>query len=407
MSVTGSVLTHVAVVWLVASREHAVVPLVSAVSAPVRHSVRTRDASIPVQSLDVVILDPSSPPTIDTPAAAFPHRPARSHSSSMSEPTGVPDAEPLPASTMLRMRDGPRVASDGSRGEQGVAQLRATDDQLDRALERSGGSAPSPNGDRLDRVEPKGRERAPDAVATVRVDPDGTAHIDSKPDVNVEFNLSPRRIVDGIRAFRADVAAWVRDPEAGKRYGRTQDLPQHLRATASCDQWADRMCDDVTQAPLDKHGDATQPVVGAGLVPIVSGTLDLTSYLARRLNREDVYAARKRKLLDATRDERIEMGARYRSDQLAMSAKRMLDNLKWLKAHAKSSAELRAGAFALWDDCAEGDGPIGEAGARARAMVLGFIRSELAPNTPAMFTPDEIARLDQRRSSTEHFVPYR
>lgn len=405
-AVAGSVLAHLAVLWLAVGGESRVAPIAP---AAVGARVRSPDTAPPAQALDVVLLEPAEPPAIEVAVPSHRSNASRNPSRSRTEPAPSEADPALPHGTgMLAMRAADRIATDDSRGHGSAVDLRATDQVLDRVVAKSG-VAPAPaEVVRSGRLESKGGETTiRDAVATVRVDPDGAAHITSKPDIDVEFNLNPMRIADGLRAFGADIAAWSQDPEARKRYGRTQDLPQHLRATpGGCDQFADRMCDDVNQAHIEPTADAHLSAARAGFVSIISGKLDLTAYLARRFNHEDVYSARKRKLLDATRDERAEIGARYRSERLAAASQLMLDNLAWLKAHAKSPAELRAGAFALWDDCAEGDGPIGEAGGRARAMVLGFIRTALARDTPAMFTPEEIARLDEHRVSTQHFAPY-
>jgi hypothetical protein len=45
-----------------------------------------------------------------------------------------------------------------------------------------------------------------------------------------------------------------------------------------------------------------------------------------------------------------------------------------------------------------------DAGDRARAQVIGFIRG--AAGTPGAFTLDEIAALDARRTSKQHVAPY-
>jgi hypothetical protein len=61
--------------------------------------------------------------------------------------------------------------------------------------------------------------------------------------------------------------------------------------------------------------------------------------------------------------------------------------------------------FALWDECAEGEGSAGEAGNRARAIVIGAIRARLS-GASNRFTAEEIAALDAKRTSVQHFVPY-
>ena len=71
----------------------------------------------------------------------------------------------------------------------------------------------------------------------------------------------------------------------------------------------------------------------------------------------------------------------------------------------RTPAEQRLALFALWDECAEGEGAAGEAGQRARAMVIGAIRGRLS-GPPDSFSAEEIAALDAKRTSTQHFAPY-
>jgi hypothetical protein len=61
--------------------------------------------------------------------------------------------------------------------------------------------------------------------------------------------------------------------------------------------------------------------------------------------------------------------------------------------------------FELWDDCAEtGDSEMLYGAEHARLMVIGVIRARLRGDDA--YTPDELARLDARRTSTARFAPY-
>jgi len=162
------------------------------------------------------------------------------------------------------------------------------------------------------------------------------------------------------------------------------------------------MCDDAL-APEAKTTRAEGGQNGGG-VPIAGGAMDLTAYLMRKFHVGDPYASRKRKLLDDTIDERAQQGGAYRAEQLSRSAELMRANLDQLRA--ATPTELREALFELWDECAEGEGPTGEAGTRARAMVIGWIRARLPAGSAGAYTPAEIAALDARRSSTQHFAPY-
>jgi hypothetical protein len=120
----------------------------------------------------------------------------------------------------------------------------------------------------------------------------------------------------------------------------------------------------------------------------------------------DPYASRKLKLLDDTRAERVESGGAYRAAQLERSAQLMARNLEALWRATADPAARREVLFELWDECAEGEGPAGAAGARARAMVIGWIGTHLPKGQPGAFSDEDIARLDARRSSKQHFAPY-
>jgi hypothetical protein len=206
-----------------------------------------------------------------------------------------------------------------------------------------------------------------------------------------------------------DLANWYADPEAGKRFGRMQDLPQALQADPSaCSQWGDQMCDDVN-APESERRTRGTPGDSRGLALVhdvltgrdIVGTLDITAYLMRKAGIGDPFASRKLALLDATRDERAARGDNYRAEQLARSAELMRANLERLWASAMTAGERRAVLFELWDECAEGDGAIGDAGERARATVIGWIRAK-----HVAYTPDELAALNHHRASRQDFAPW-
>ena len=124
----------------------------------------------------------------------------------------------------------------------------------------------------------------------------------------------------------------------------------------------------------------------------------------------DPYASEKLAMLDRTRDQRVEIGKVYRREQLSHSAELMQANLARLWATTQDVAARKETVFALWDECAEPTGKEGdhegEAGTKARIIVVAFIRTHAPAGSAAAFTPDEIARLDAHRSSRQHFAPY-
>jgi hypothetical protein len=252
------------------------------------------------------------------------------------------------------------------------------------------------------RVRPDGRGRAVihDRVTTVAIDPDGTAHFHDQPDVDLHWDLhlpTPDGIVREVRKAGRLVATWYEDPYKQTRVGAKADVPAHMAATpGACDSWNDACSLELRgrDAPEDEDRQA-----------VVHGKLDLTSMLMRKYV-GDPYASRKRALLDSTRDERAAAGAQHTKEELARSAERMQRNLEAMWRTIGEPAARREALFTMWDDCAEGDGPIGEAGERARRMVVGWIRARLPAASPDAFTADDIARRSARRTSKQPFAPY-
>src|SRR5262249_25045416 len=120
----------------------------------------------------------------------------------------------------------------------------------------------------------------------------------------------------------------------------------------------------------------------------------------------DPYASRKLALLDASRAERAELGAQHRREDLARSAELMQRNLEALWRATRDPAARRQALFTLWDECSEGDGPVGEAGERPRRRVVGWIRAKLPAGPPDAFTAEVVARLSAHRMSKQLFAPY-
>jgi hypothetical protein len=112
------------------------------------------------------------------------------------------------------------------------------------------------------------------------------------------------------------------------------------------------------------------------------------------------------KALDETRLERVEQGTKYKVDQLAHASELMQQNLERVWAGTQDPDERKLVLFELWDECVEGEGLQAEAGARARLMVIGWIRARLPPGAPGAYTPHDLAALDAHRSSHAHFAPY-
>lgn len=135
-------------------------------------------------------------------------------------------------------------------------------------------------------------------------------------------------------------------------------------------------------------------------------TFDVTAAVMSAVG-DDPYASRKRKFLDATRDERVRLGAAHRADQLRDVGAQVRRNLDAMWRASPDAATRRRALFALWDEAAEA-GPelLQIAGARARAAVLAYIRQQLPAGSPDAYTPDELAALNRARTSRAAFAPY-
>ncbi len=282
--------------------------------------------------------------------------------------------------------------------------LRLSEGFLDRIAH--GGRAPGRVA-RSGRVESAGGGTAVihDAVTDVTVERDGTVHLHDRADVDMHWDLhlpTPDRIKEDLAQAGRDIATWYADPYAAARVGPSQEVPRDVAATpGACDRWGDPCNLDLMQryaevSDLQRHAGGS----------IAHGNLDLTALLMRATGVGDAYASRKLKLLDDTRDERVALGTQHRAEDLARSAEMMQKNLEALWRATADPAERRDALFVLWDECGEGDGPVGEAGERARKMVIGWIRAKLPAGSPDAFTPDEIARRSAHRRSTQPFVPY-
>jgi hypothetical protein len=280
-------------------------------------------------------------------------------------------------------------------------ELHLSDADADQILDHPLGPPPEvQRSGRLDNA-PGGTAVIPDAVTVVTVEPDGTAHFHDKPNIDIHFHLPIdldwfRRPDAKLIATKEELGKalrdWYADPEKIARGGHATDLPEHLKAEpGQCDEWGNKMCTPEPMPPPQT---------------VVSGRFDLTAYLMRKLGVGDPFASRKRALLDVTLAERAERGGRFRGEQLERSAELVRRNLERLWAATADPAARREALFEIWDECSEGEGPLGEAGQRARAEVIGWIGAHLPRGSAGAYSDDELAALARRRTSKQPFEPY-
>lgn len=139
----------------------------------------------------------------------------------------------------------------------------------------------------------------------------------------------------------------------------------------------------------------------------LTATFDGTDALMRAVG-QDPYSSAKLKYLDDTREQRYEIGRRYKHEQLARSAVLAKQQLDAMWTHTPALADRKEALFELWDDCAEpSDGESTdqiEGGRAARDMIVGFIRTRMTGANA--FTTGELAALNARRRSSARFAPY-
>jgi hypothetical protein len=139
----------------------------------------------------------------------------------------------------------------------------------------------------------------------------------------------------------------------------------------------------------------------------LGGTLDVNDMISRAAG-QDPYAYEKRKIADATFEDRLAL-AREADRRLKQEAlfklKDQLESLLHLPALTASGR--RQVIFEMWDECIE-DAADGEPdlGAAARATLLAFIRRALPAGSPEGYTSAELAALNRRRTSRARFDPY-
>jgi hypothetical protein len=223
-----------------------------------------------------------------------------------------------------------------------------------------------------------GTYRSNQGVFTAKVEKDGS--VDLKDSSNFHVDLPDPRAIP--KAIGHGVKSWYGKDD--KTPGGPAEEPVNNNNTADADTRPD-------------HG---------GTTPVVGGKFDVSDAFMRS-HGQDPYASKKLEYLDSTRDERVQIGTKYKQQQLAQSTQLMRRNIEVLWAHTADPAARKQGLFELWDDCAEtGDPALVEGGRAARRMVVGVIRARFPAGSPLAFTADELAHFNRKRSSKATFSPY-
>ena len=241
-------------------------------------------------------------------------------------------------------------------------------------------------------------KRSDQGVFVAKVEADGTVKMTDSANLDVHFGPpSPKALATGLQSwFYGDK---YRGGERGLNgdvdgAGANAPLAKSIQVTPG----ASTNTTDDSLKPKDRNVTA--------IVPILAGSFDVTDALMRG-HGMDPYASKKLKFLDATRDERVQIGNQHRAAQLAQASVIMDQNLRALWAAKLDLAAKKRALFELWDECVEaGDPAVVTAAQAGRRMVIGFIRSHLPADSADAFTAAELAALAKTQQSKAVFQPY-
>jgi len=333
-----------------------------------------------VAPIDVVLAVPDDPPLPQRPVARpsspprapgprTPDAPAMSVAGAGAVQETAPPSPAAPSPLMaMRRRELPRLALPSGRWDDLDHVPRGTAPEKDLAtgkLHESGG----------------GKRESEQGVFVARVSPDGSVKLTDRPNFHIHLALpSPRTLGRAL-------ARWYESDKGPQGADGDPALAKHIQ---------------VTSGSTTDPGDRSKTVI----VPILSGGFDVTDWLMRSYS-GDPYASKKLAFLDSTRDERVQIGGKHRSAQLARSTQLIRKTLDALWASPADLAARKRALFELWDDCAEaGDPDLVAGGQAARGLVIGFIRAHLPKDGADAYTPDELTALSRARQSKAPFQPY-
>jgi hypothetical protein len=213
---------------------------------------------------------------------------------------------------------------------------------------------------------------------------------------SAETNLGNQKWIDNASS---EEVAYERARLAAKRYEKSHAELQPDGAGTKAEHKTFRM-----KVNPDGTVDKLQDKANLQREGLLGGSFDVTDAMMRSKG-IDPYSSYKLKVLDETRDERVAIGKRYRTQQLARSRQLIQKQIEQLWSTTGDLATRKRGLFELWDDCAEaGSAELVAAGSAARAHVLGFIQSQLT-GTDA-YTAEDLAHFNKRRKSRARFAPY-
>jgi hypothetical protein len=414
-----SAVVHAAMVVWLAMRPPAPRHAADAPAATPIEIVTADRATPPAEAIDVVIMDePAIDPTGEDPrpagnavGAPTPHdtaSPSASPSARAAPRVEAPTSSPAPARTVPPSGQAvtsvpPRAPTAGETAPRAPGRnplLAMRRGEVPRAALPSGrwddlDHAPRGTAPARDRTTGQlddaggGSHRSDQGVFEARIAPDGTARLTDQPNLRVHV------AVPMPRDLGRSLARWYESDKG--RFGTDGDTAMAAQIQGSACSKAEPP--DPVTGKLPEEA----PTV---VVPVIAGGFDITDGLMRS-HGQDPYARRKLAFLDATRDERAEIGRQHRDAELARSSELVQKSLQAAWAATPDLSTRKQALFELWDDCAEtGDPAVIAAGEAARRLVIGFIRGHLPAGSPDAFTAAEIAALGRTQQSKAVFRPY-
>jgi hypothetical protein len=122
----------------------------------------------------------------------------------------------------------------------------------------------------------------------------------------------------------------------------------------------------------------------------------------------DPFAYEKKGFMEATFEERYGMRARHRAGVMEVALEHLPRYLAAVWRYEAWPLDTRKRVlFDLWDECAEWGNPeLVEGGQQARRIITAFVRRYLPEDSELGYSTQQLARLNNERTSAEPFRPY-
>jgi hypothetical protein len=201
------------------------------------------------------------------------------------------------------------------------------------------------------------------------------------------------------RELEAEIGGGLRREAMQKRHV-TRTRPEFRRQSDGTYVFAGH----VLTARIDRCGDLSfvdRPGIETNGFS-ASGSFDLEGAIMGAQG-QDPHAAERAWVAEHSEELRDSLDDSCRAEQMAAALRRLRGRLAstWSRTE-RSASSRRRHMFDLWDETEEGAD-----GARARAVVIEFIRTALPAGSEDAYPPEEIERLNARRTlTTERFAPY-